>query len=125
MATPNRIGPAMPWTSICRLSSRFSAEPLTEEERQPRLYLTAHDRSSARRKLRDWGLSPANLLITMHVGGEGFNGRKRWGTARFAEVANHLIDRFNAHILLIGGKEDQQLGEEVLAEASSTATSRR
>jgi lipopolysaccharide heptosyltransferase II len=91
------------------------SRPLTEEERQPRLYLTAHDRSSARRKLRDWGLSPANLLITMHVGGEGFNGRKRWGTARFAEVANHLINRFNAHILLLGGKEDQQLSQEVEA----------
>jgi len=96
--------------------------PLTEEERQPKLYLAAHDRSAARRKLRDWGLSPANLLITMHVGGEGFNGRKRWGATRFAEVATHLIDRFNAHVLLIGGKEDQLLSQEVVANVPRNIT---
>jgi ADP-heptose:LPS heptosyltransferase len=98
------------------------SKPLTEEERQPKLYLTAHDRSSARRKLRDWGLSPAHLLITMHVGGDGFNGRKRWATSRFAEVANHLIQRFNAHVLLIGGKEDQALCEDVVAEVPRNIT---
>jgi lipopolysaccharide heptosyltransferase II len=96
--------------------------PLTEEERQPKLYLTAKDRSAARRKLRDWGLSPANLLITMHVGGEGFNGRKRWAPIRFAQVANHLIERFDAHVLLIGGKEDQPLCEEVAARVPRNAT---
>jgi lipopolysaccharide heptosyltransferase II len=98
------------------------SQPLTEEERQPRLYLTARDRSSARRKLRDWGLSPANLLITMHVGGEGFNGRKRWSASRFADVANHLVDRFNAHILLIGGKDDQQLCDDVMNTTSRNVT---
>ena len=92
----------------------FLSAPLTSEERQPRLYLTARDRSSARRKLRDWGLSPAHLLVTMHVGGDGFNGRKRWATSRFADVANQLIERFNAHILLVGGKEDELLCQEVV-----------
>ncbi|MGO8946801.1 MAG: glycosyltransferase family 9 protein [Ktedonobacterales bacterium] len=92
----------------------FLSVPLTPEERQPRLYLAAHDRSSARRKLRNWGLSPAHLLITMHVGGDGFNGRKRWATSRFADVANQLIERFNAHILLVGGQEDQPLCQEVV-----------
>lgn len=86
---------------------------LTDEERQPRLYLTARDRSSARRLLREWGLSPANLLITMHVGGDGFQGRKRWEPQRFADVANRLIERFGAHVLIIGGKMDVQLSEQV------------
>jgi lipopolysaccharide heptosyltransferase II len=98
------------------------SKPLTEEERQPKLYLTARDRSSARRKLRDWGLSPAHLLVTMHVGGDGFNGRKRWATTRFAQVANRLIERFNAHVLLIGGKEDQALCEEVAAKVPRSIT---
>jgi ADP-heptose:LPS heptosyltransferase len=87
--------------------------PVAEEERQPRLYLTSHDRSSARRLLRAWGLSPANLLITMHAGGDGFNGRKRWAPERFARVANHLITTFNAHVLLVGGKADVALSEQV------------
>jgi lipopolysaccharide heptosyltransferase II len=90
-------------------------QPLSEEERQPRVYLTARDRSAARRRLREWGLSPADLIITMHVGGEGFNGRKRWAPQRFAEVANHLIERFNAHVLLVGGADDLALCEAVAA----------
>ncbi len=96
--------------------------PLTDEERQPRLHLTSRDRSSARRLLRSWGLSPANLLITMHVGGDGFNGRKRWGPDRFAAVANHLISTFNAHVLIVGGKADVALSEDVAAQIPAGAT---
>ena len=89
--------------------------PLSEEDRQPRLYLTAQDRTAARTLLREAGLSPANMLIAMHVGGEGFEGRKRWAPRRFAAVANHLIETFNAHILLLGGNGDAPLCEEVAA----------
>ena len=89
--------------------------PLTEEERQPRLYVTAKDRAAARRVLRERGLSPAHLLVTMHVGGDGFNGRKRWAPKRFAEVAKRLIERFDAHVLLIGGPADVPMCEEVAA----------
>ncbi|HEV2459789.1 MAG TPA: hypothetical protein VGS80_15645, partial [Ktedonobacterales bacterium] len=81
----------------------------SEEERQPRLYLTARDRSRARKLLREWGLSPANLLIAVHAGGEGFNGRKRWGPERFASVAQQLVERFDAYVLLVGGKDDEAL----------------
>lgn len=88
-------------------------EPLSEEDRQPRIYLTARDRTSARALLREAGLSPANTLIAMHVGGEGFEGRKRWAPRRFAAVANHLVERFDAHILLIGGNGDVALCDEV------------
>lgn len=88
---------------------------LTDEERQPRLYLTARDRSSARRLLREWDLSPANLLVALHVGGDGFNGRKRWAPQRFAAVANTLIERHDAHVLLVGGSTDVALSEEVAA----------
>ena len=90
-------------------------EPLSEEDRQPRIYLTGHDRTAARGLLREAGLSPANLLIAMHVGGDGFEGRKRWAPRRFAAVANHLIERFDAHILLLGGKDDEALCDEVAA----------
>lgn len=94
----------------------------TDEERQPRLYLTARDRSAARRLLREWGLSPANLLITLHVGGDGFNGRKRWAPRRFAEVANLLIARFGAHVLIVGGNTDVALSEEVASYIPHGAT---
>jgi ADP-heptose:LPS heptosyltransferase len=95
---------------------------LSPEDRQPRLYLTARDRTAARKILRERGLSPANMLVTMHVGGEGFNGRKRWAPERFTAVARHLAERFNAHILLIGGKDDVELAEDVHAQVPNNST---
>ena len=89
--------------------------PRSDDDRVPRLYLTLQDRSAARRLLRANGLAPTKLLIAMHVGGDGFNGRKRWAPKRFAEVANALIERFDAHVLLIGGKIDVPLAERTAA----------
>jgi lipopolysaccharide heptosyltransferase II len=94
----------------------------TDEERRPRVYLTARDRSAARRRLHEWGLSPADLIVTMHVGGEGFNGRKRWAPQRFAEVAQHLVRQFNARIVLIGGSADVPLCDEVAALVPQSVT---
>jgi ADP-heptose:LPS heptosyltransferase len=86
--------------------------PQDLEDRVPRLYLTLKDRSAARRLLREHLISPSRMLVTMHVGAEGFDGRKQWASERFAEVANGLIERFDAHVLLIGGKSDLPLAEE-------------
>lgn len=105
-----------------RVIAPIMDDQLTDDDRQPRLYLTARDRSSARRLLREWGLSPANLLVTLHAGGDGFNGRKRWAPQRFAEVANALIERFGAHVLLVGGNADVDLSEEVAAHIPHGAT---
>ncbi len=89
--------------------------PRSDDDRVPRLYLSLQERSGARRLLRAHGLAPTKLLIAMHVGGDGFNGRKRWAPKRFADVANALIERFDAHVLLIGGKVDVPLAERTAA----------
>lgn len=94
----------------------------TAEERAPRLQLSIHDRSAARRLLREHGLSPSTVLVAMHVGGEGFDGRKRWATERFAEVASGLVERYRAHVLLIGGKDDLALAEQTAARLPQNAT---
>ncbi|HEV2235582.1 MAG TPA: glycosyltransferase family 9 protein [Ktedonobacterales bacterium] len=90
-------------------------DDLTAEERQPRIYLAASHRTAARRLLREAGLTPANPLVTMHVGADGFRGRKRWSTARFARVGTALVRRFGMHVLLVGGPGDRELGEAVVA----------
>jgi ADP-heptose:LPS heptosyltransferase len=74
--------------------------------RVPRIHITAQDRARARELLQQEGISAASPLVTMHLGGDGFDGRKRWAPERFAAVANSLIERHNAHILFIGGEED-------------------
>lgn len=96
--------------------------PLTEQERRPILRLTTDDRQNARALLHEWGVSRATPMITMHVGGKGFNGRKRWMPERFAEVANRLIDRFDAQVLLIGGGEDVARSEAVASLISRNVT---
>lgn len=97
-------------------------QPVEASERMPRLTLTIHDRSAARRLLREHGLSPSSLLVTMHVGGDGFDGRKRWSVERFVAVAKHLIETCGAHVLLIGGKAEVPLAEEALAQLPTGAT---
>lgn len=81
-------------------------DPIAGESRAPRFYLTGESRRAARELLIADGLKSGDLIVTMHVGGDGFNGRKRWAPARFARVANMLVERFNAHIILVGGKAD-------------------
>lgn len=80
--------------------------PLSAEARAPRFYLTSESRRTARELLVAGGTKPGDTIITMHVGGDGFDGRKRWAPERFARVANYLVERFDAHIVLVGGKAD-------------------
>ncbi len=91
------------------------ASPLTVEERLPRFYLTPESRREARDLLRAAGAGPGSVIVTMHVGGDGFNGRKLWATERFARVANALIERFDARIVLIGGPPDMIKSQETAA----------
>lgn len=97
-------------------------QDVAEEGRQPHVYLTAKERSAARRILRECALTPADLLVAMHVGGEGFRGRKRWSTERFAAVGRHLVETFGARVLLLGGPTDLPLSEAVAQEMPAGAT---
>jgi ADP-heptose:LPS heptosyltransferase len=80
--------------------------PRAAQARAPRFYLTNESRRAARQLLVVDGMKPSDLIVTMHVGGDGFDGRKRWAPERFARVANYLVERFDAHIVLVGGKAD-------------------
>lgn len=89
-----------------RAIGAVASPPLTAEARVPRFYLTSESRRAARELLVADGAKPSDVIVTMHVGGDGFNGRKRWEPERFARVANYLVERFDAHIVLVGGKAD-------------------
>jgi heptosyltransferase-2 len=78
--------------------------PIELEARTPAFGLDAEQRKAARELLRAAGIGPGDMIVTMHTGGDGFNGRKRWAPQRFAAVANGLIEHYNARIVLIGGK---------------------
>jgi lipopolysaccharide heptosyltransferase II len=89
--------------------------PIAVADRQPRVFLARQHRQAARDLLRAAGLTSGTPLIALHAGGDGFRGRKRWSTRRFAAVGQHLVERYGAQVLLLGGKEDIPLAEEVAA----------
>jgi ADP-heptose:LPS heptosyltransferase len=89
--------------------------PTEPEARVPRIHLGAQDRAQARELLRQETIAAGSPLITMHLGGDGFNGRKRWAPERFAAVANALVARHGAHVLFIGGEEDVERSTQAAA----------
>ena len=97
------------------LAPLVAAPPTDPEARVPRIHLTAQDRAQARELLREEDIAAASPLIVMHLGGDGFNGRKRWAPERFAVVANALVERHDAHVLFIGGEEDIARSNEAAA----------
>lgn len=85
------------------------------EARIPRFYLTDAARREARALLVADGVKPTDMIVTLHVGGDGFGGRKRWEPERFARVANALVERYDARILIVGGKADLAATDAALA----------
>lgn len=133
-AIPDQVHPRMPhrlwWLSgsrdvayrsrhaidhYLRMVGPLLREPLTAVPRAPRVYLSEAHRDAARSMLREAQVRATEPLVALHVGGAGFRGRKRWSTRRFAAVARHLVEQFNARILLVGGREDVVLATEVAA----------
>lgn len=78
-----------------------------------RMPLSETDRARAARFLRQQGVEPGEILVGIHPGGEGFYGRKRWNRRGFAQVADALSRDFGVKILLLGGKEEKALTDEV------------
>ncbi len=97
--------------------NQLGAPLLTDaSERTPRLYLSRKDRSMARSLLRSAGVTARDTVVAIHPGGEGFRGRKQWAQDRFAAVARHLIEQYQAKIVLVGGPSDKPLAEAIAAE---------
>src|SRR5579871_6123915 len=94
--------------------------PTEAAERTPRLYLSGKDRAAARSILRKAGITPHDVVVTMHPGGEGFQRRKQWSTDRFAEVARGLMEQYQAKIVIVGGPTDKSLAEAIAAQLPVT-----
>ena len=83
------------------------------EDLRLRMYVTEAEKARARQWLHDHGVLPGKPLVGIHPGGEGLWGRKRWSVEGFAKVADGLADRLGARILLMGGKADIRLAEQL------------
>jgi lipopolysaccharide heptosyltransferase II len=85
------------------------------DEMALRVHTSAEEEKRAQSWLDRYEVSPGEMLVGIHPGGEGLWGRKQWGAANFAEVATDLYDRLGARVVLMGGKDDAPLAAEIAA----------
>lgn len=67
--------------------------------------------------LRKKGVKDKDLLVGIHPG--GYYPTQRWLTERFAELAEQLIARHKAHIILMGGPAEEDILRQVAADMTS------
>jgi ADP-heptose:LPS heptosyltransferase len=103
-----------------QIYNRIIEEGLGLKVIQDRLHLKLReqDYAAAYAALAAHGMNPRHeRIIAIHPGGEGVGGLKRWPTACFASVADQLIERDDAYVVLLGGRDDQELNREVITQA--------
>jgi len=64
------------------------------------------DVAEAEAALLSSGIDPGEDLFLLHPGA-GFGPSKRWPEARFAELAEMLLEKYGGHVALIGGPGEQ------------------
>ncbi len=80
-----------------------------------RLTVQPDEKSWAIRRLESLGLQGPRFLIAI-VPGASFGPAKRWPAARFAELADRLIEALNADVLILGSEDERGLANGVAQE---------
>ncbi len=77
-----------------------------------RLLLSPEDKRHAMDTLERLGVSPGRPIVGINPG--AFYGpAKRWFPDRYAAVANHVVDRWNAQILIFGSAQENEIAREI------------
>ncbi len=81
------------------------------------LFLSEDEVKWAEQFLKDQGIKQSSFLMGLVPGGGASWGRKaqwkRWPKESYAKLADKLIEKYSAHIILLGGKEDESLCADV------------
>jgi heptosyltransferase-2 len=93
-----------------RLLRGFSS--IETDEPQLRLAVNETRKRAAREMLRARGVRPERPLVALCPGSTNSRA-KRWPAERFAALADMLIERAGAHVVLIGAGEELDVSEEV------------
>lgn len=100
-------------------AAELDLPPWGEVDHTPRISLPATARAEAARYLAERGLAARgerqSPLVVLHAGGAGLDGLKRWPIDRFAAVADALVARWSARVVLIGGPDEATLDAKVAA----------
>jgi len=83
------------------------------EDKSLYIYRSSEDKNFARRFFANNDLE-GKLVIGMHPGsGIHQAGFKRWPKKRFAQLADRLVDNYDAKIILFGGPEEISLADDI------------
>jgi len=80
---------------------------LQTEDKSLRISASKEATDTVKKFLRDKDAKSVMLLIGIHPG--GYYPTQRWLTERFAEVADKLIEKHKARIVLIGGPKEEEI----------------
>tara|TARA_B100001971_G_scaffold159086_1_gene148939 strand:- start:478 stop:1608 length:1131 start_codon:yes stop_codon:yes gene_type:complete len=76
-------------------------------DKLPQLNYSRIDKKNVDRLLKKYNINKKNLLVGFGVGAAESAKSRMWPKERFAEVANKLIKKYNAKIILIGNKGEK------------------
>lgn len=80
--------------------------------RHPRFFIKDADRDWVKNLFEDLKIEDDAFIVAMHAGAPEED--RRWPFERFAQLAQELHSRYGAKILLIGGKDEQKLADEIM-----------
>lgn len=87
----------------------LKAMGLPLDEALPRLVITPDEDMMVSRFLTEKGIRSSDLLIGMHAGSGYRQTHKRWPKERFIQLADGLVERYHAKIVLTGGPQEVEL----------------
>ena len=91
-----------------------------EGTRHPIFNLLPDEVANAESLLASLGIRDSPFLIGIHPGGSSFD--KRWPEKHYAELADRLIEHYNATILLLHGPDEAELAYNIQELMQSDAT---
>ena len=92
---------------------------LEASRKDARLLIGKEEKALSDRILKERGVADASLLIGLAPGAT-YGPAKRWYPERFASVADRLIDRFSARVLIFGSGGDHEIARKVQEKAGHT-----
>lgn len=92
-----------------------------ESNRQLVFNLSFDEIADAKALTASLAIGEVSFLIGIHPGGSSYD--KRWPEKQYAELADRLVDQYNATILLLRGPEEAELTHNIQKEMQSYAFS--
>jgi len=84
---------------------------LGTEDKKPKILPSKEAEGAIEQFLQKKGVSDNHLLIGIHPG--GYYPSQRWLPERFVEVADRIIEKYKAKIILIAGAKEERLIKEI------------